>query len=79
MAKTVNVWIDGHQLEVPEGMTIIQAADKHGFYIPRLCYHPDLPPTANCGVCVVEIDRMPVPKRACSTPCEEGMKITTNS
>lgn len=48
MAKTVNVWIDGHQLEVPAGMTIIEAADKHGFYIPVyatiLIFHP--PPTA---------------------------------
>jgi len=79
MAKNVNVWIDGHQLEVPETMTIIEAADKHGIYIPRLCYHPDLPPTANCGVCVVELSGSPVPKRACCTPVAEGMKITTNS
>ena len=79
MAKLVNVWIDGHHLEVPSDMTIIEAADKHGLYIPRLCYHPDLPPTANCGVCVVEIEKMPVPKRACCTPVAEGMKVTTNS
>lgn len=79
MAKTVNVWIDGHHLEVPDTMTIIEAADKHGLYIPRLCYHPDIPPTANCGVCVVEITGTPVPKRACCTPVAEGMKITTNS
>lgn len=79
MAKNVNVWIDGHHLEVPEDMTIIEAADKHGIYIPRLCYHPDLPPTANCGVCVVEISGNPTPKRACCTPVAEGMKIATNS
>ena len=79
MAKNVNVWIDGHHLEVPETMTIIEAADKHGIYIPRLCYHPDIPPTANCGVCVVELAGNPTPKRACCTPVAEGMKITTNS
>ncbi|MDP2174266.1 MAG: NADH-dependent [FeFe] hydrogenase, group A6 [Candidatus Cloacimonadaceae bacterium] len=79
MAKTVNVWIDGHHLEVPDTMTIIEAADKYGIYIPRLCYHPDLPPTANCGVCVVDITGNPSPKRACCTPVMEGMKITTNS
>jgi len=79
MAKTVNVWIDGHHLEVPDTMTIIEAADKHGLYIPRLCYHPDLPPTANCGVCVVELAGNPTPKRACCTPVTEGMKISTNS
>ncbi|MDD2331348.1 MAG: NADH-dependent [FeFe] hydrogenase, group A6 [Candidatus Cloacimonetes bacterium] len=79
MAKTVNVWIDGVHLEVPDSMTIIEAADKQGINIPRLCYHPDLPPTANCGVCVVEITGNPVPKRACCTPVAEGMKITTNT
>jgi NADH-quinone oxidoreductase subunit G len=79
MAKNVNVWIDGHHLEVPEDLTIIEAADKHGIYVPRLCYHPDLPPTANCGVCVVELSGSPVPKRACCTPVAEGMKVTTNS
>jgi NADH-quinone oxidoreductase subunit G len=60
-------------------MTIIEAADKHGIYIPRLCYHPDLPPTANCGVCVVEIEGNPTPKRACCTPVAEGMKLHSNS
>ncbi len=79
MAKTVNVWIDGHHIEVPETMTIIEAADKYGIHIPRLCYHPDLPPTANCGVCVVEASGNPLPKRACCTPVAEGMKVTTNS
>jgi len=79
MAKNVNVWIDGHHLEVPDTMTIIEAADKHGIYIPRLCYHPDLPPTANCGVCVVEIEGNPTPKRACCTPVAEGMKLHSNS
>ncbi|HHV37472.1 MAG TPA: 2Fe-2S iron-sulfur cluster binding domain-containing protein [Candidatus Cloacimonetes bacterium] len=79
MVKNVNVWIDGKEYEVPENMTIIEAADKHGIYIPTLCYHPDLPPTANCGVCVVELDGSPVPKRACTTPVAEGMKVVTNS
>jgi NADH-quinone oxidoreductase subunit G len=79
MAKTLNVWIDGHHVEVPETMTIIEAADQYGIHIPRLCYHPDLPPTANCGVCVVEVAGNPVPKRACCTPVAEGMKITTNN
>ncbi|MDD3563759.1 MAG: NADH-dependent [FeFe] hydrogenase, group A6 [Candidatus Cloacimonetes bacterium] len=79
MAKNVNVWIDGQHLEVPDTMTIIEVADQHGIYIPRLCYHPDLPPTANCGVCVVELSGVPVPKRACCTPVAEGMKITSNS
>ncbi len=79
MIKNVNIWLDGKHLEVPMTMTIIEAADKHEVNIPRLCYHPDLPPTANCGVCVVEVEGNPTPKRACCTPVAEGMKITTNS
>lgn len=79
MVNNVNVWIDGKEYEVPENMTIIEAADKCGIYIPRLCYHPDLPPTANCGVCVVELEGAPVPKRACCTPVARGMKVVTNS
>ena len=79
MAKKVNVWIDGNAIEAEDTMTIIEVADKNGIHIPRLCYHPDLPPTANCGVCVVDIAGNPLPKRACCTPVTEGMKITTNS
>jgi NADH-quinone oxidoreductase subunit G len=79
MAKTVNIWLDGKHLEVPDTMTIIEIADQNEVYIPRLCYHPDLPPTANCGVCVVEIVGNPTPKRACCTPVSEGMKVITNS
>ena len=71
MAKNVNVWIDGQHLEVPDDMTIIEAADKQGIYIPRLCYHPDLPPTANCGVCVVELSGVPVPKQIGRASCRE--------
>jgi len=79
MAKNVNIWIDGKPVEAAAEMTIIEAADKAGIHIPRLCYHPDLPPTANCGVCVVEVEGNPLPKRACCTPVAEGMKITTNT
>jgi NADH-quinone oxidoreductase subunit G len=79
MAKKVNIWLDGNPIEVEDTMTIIEVADKYGIHIPRLCYHPDLPPTANCGVCVVEVSGNPLPKRACCTPVAEGMKIVTNS
>ena len=79
MAKTVNIWLDGKHLEVPDTMTIIEVADQNEVYIPRLCYHPDLPPTANCGVCVVELGGNTTLKRACCTHVSEGMKIVTNS
>ena len=78
MSKMINLTVDGIEVQVSTGTTIISAAKKTGRNIPTLCYHPDLPPTANCGVCVVEIDKSPI-KRACCTPVWEGMKVTTNS
>ncbi len=77
--SNVTVEINGIMAEVPQGTTIIEAAKKVGINIPTLCYHEDLKPTAACGVCVVEIEGTPTPKRACSTPVWNGMKIKTNS
>ena len=79
MSKMVNVTIDKMPVEVEPNTTIIEAARKAGINIPTLCYHEDLKPTAACGVCVVQIEGVPVPKRACSTPVWEGMKVKTNS
>ncbi len=75
----VNLTINNIPVEVPEGTTIIQAAKKAGFKVPSLCWHPDLAPTAACGICVCDIEGYPVPKRACATPVTEGMNVTTNS
>ncbi|HNX01789.1 MAG TPA: [FeFe] hydrogenase, group A, partial [Candidatus Cloacimonadota bacterium] len=79
MAKLFNIWIDGKAFDVEEGLTILEAAKKNGMHIPTLCYHPDLPPTANCGICVVEIEGSPALKRACCTPVAPGMKVNTNN
>ncbi len=79
MPDMITLYIDGQEIEVPVGTTILEAAGKLGINIPTLCYHHDLHPTAACGICVVELAGMPVPKRACCTPAEKGMKITTNS
>ncbi|OQY38414.1 MAG: ferredoxin [Candidatus Cloacimonetes bacterium 4572_65] len=75
----VNLIINNVPVEVPEGTTIIQASKKAGFKVPTLCWHTDLKPTAACGICVCEIEGYATPKRACVTPVNEGMKITTNS
>lgn len=79
MKNPINIYIDGIEVSVPEGTTILNAAKKVGKYIPTLCYHPDLKPTANCGICVVEFEDMPGTKRACATPVWGGMKVVTNS
>jgi len=79
MSELVTGYIDGHKVEVPAGTTILDAAKKLDIHIPTLCYHQDLPPTAACGVCVVEVEGSPTPKRACCTPLAPGMKITTQT
>lgn len=79
MPDTIKLYIDGNEVEVPQGATILDAARKADIFVPTLCYHHDLTPTASCGICVVELENAPVPKRACCTPAENNMKVTTNS
>jgi len=71
--------IDGKEIDVPAGTTIIQAADKLGINIPRYCYHPALPVAGNCRICMVEIEKQPKLQIACYTPVAEGMVVKTNS
>jgi NADH-quinone oxidoreductase subunit G len=75
----VKLNIDGKEIEVDAGTTILQAAKQLGIEIPTLCYHQNLNPTASCGVCVVQIEGSPALKRACCTPVEKGLKVVTNS
>jgi len=79
MSDMVKLYIDGETVEVPPGTMILDAAKKLDIHIPTLCYHEDLPPTASCGVCVVEIEGSPVPKRACCTPVAPDIKVRTQS
>jgi NADH-quinone oxidoreductase subunit G len=77
-ANAVSAKINGILIHVPEGTTILEAARQVQINIPVLCKHPDLPPEASCGVCVVKIKGMNKMMRACSTPVEEGMEIITH-
>jgi len=79
MSETIQLTIDGKAVEVPQGATILDAAKKLGIYIPTLCHHENLKPTASCGICVVQMEGAPALKRACATPAEKGMKIISNS
>ena len=76
--KTVNVKVNGIDLEVAEGTSILKAAEKLNIKIPRLCYHPDLPAWAACGICVVKLENSPKMVRACATPVSEGMSFITH-
>lgn len=73
----VKAKINGIPVEVPEDTTILKAAREVQVKIPTLCAHPDLHPSAACGICVVKVKGMAKMPRACSTPIEEGMEITT--
>ena len=75
----LKIEIDGKQLEVAPGSTIIEAADAAGIPIPRFCYHPKLSVAANCRMCLVDVEKAPKPLPACATPVAEGMKIATHS
>ena len=77
-AKTLNIKVNGMPFYVHEGTTILEAAKLVNVKIPTLCYHPDLPPWAACGICVVKIEGSPKMFRACATPVEEGMSIITH-
>ncbi len=76
----VNIKINGIPLQVEEGTTILQAAKKVDVKIPTLCYNPDLPAWASCGLCIVRTAGPGSPRmaRACTTVCDENMNIVTH-
>ncbi len=76
--KPVAVFIDGRHLQVDPRMTILQAAESHGVYIPTLCHDPRLAPAARCGLCLVEVAGLGM-VQACETPVSEGLEIVTLS
>lgn len=74
-----NIIIDGIKASVPDGSTILQAANQVGVRIPTLCYHPDQSIKANCRVCVCEVEGNRLLQAACAIPVFEGMVIKTRS
>jgi NADH-quinone oxidoreductase subunit G len=71
--------IDGRQLQVEDGSTLIEAAHAAGIYIPHFCYHKKLSIAANCRMCLVQVEKAPKPMPACATPVTNGMKVFTHS
>ena len=75
----ISLTIDGKSVSVPEGTTILEAAQSAGIDIPTLCFHKRLPPIGSCNMCIVEIKGRPEPVTSCNTVVEEGFDITTES
>jgi len=74
-----NITIDGKQITVKDGITIIEAIDQINTDLPRYCYHPGLSIAGNCRICQVEVEKMPRTVIACNTRVAEGMVIHTKS
>ena len=75
----LSVEIDGKQVQVESGATIMDAATKAGIYIPHFCYHEKLSIAANCRMCLVQVEKAAKPLPACATPVTDGMKVQTRS
>ena len=73
------VEIDGQTIEVEDGLTVIQAADRLGIEIPHYCWHPGLSIAGNCRMCLVEIEKSPKLQIACNTRVTDGMVVHTKS
>lgn len=74
---TYTITIDGRKITAVEGQTVIQAADAAGVYIPRLCYHPALPPGGHCRLCTVKINGRPT--SSCTFPVSEGLIVENDT
>ena len=72
----VNLKIDNIDVEVPAGTSILEAARQAQIDIPTLCKHPDVDPTAGCGICIVKVNGRIL--RSCCTPVADGMSVITS-
>jgi len=79
MAETLKLTIDGREVEVEKGTSVIEAARKAGVMPPHYCYHPGLTVAGNCRMCLVEIEKMPKLVTSCTTQAAEGMVVQTRS
>ena len=71
--------IDGGEIEVPAGTTILQACELAGIEVPHFCFHERLAIAGNCRMCLVEVERSPKPIASCAMPVGDGMVVHTKS
>ncbi len=75
----MNIIVDGREISVRADETLLKGLLGNGFDVPNMCYLPELEPYGGCGLCLVEIEGMPRPQRACVILPQEGMKVATTS
>ena len=71
--------VDGMEVEVPAGATVLQACEAAGVEIPRFCYHERLSIAGNCRMCLVEIEKAPKPVASCAMPAADGQVVLTTT
>jgi NADP-reducing hydrogenase subunit HndD len=77
--EMVNITIDGQKVQVPEGITVLEAARMAGIKIPTLCYLKEINKIGACRVCLVEVERARGLQASCVYPVAEGMVVRTNT
>ena len=77
--KSIQLTIDGEEVTVVPGTTLLQACEIAGQEIPRFCYHERLSIAGNCRMCLVEVEKMPKPVASCAMPAASGMVVHTKT
>lgn len=75
----IKVQVNGEDVSVPNGVTVLQAVEVAGVHVPRFCYHDRLSIAGNCRMCLVEVEKSPKPVASCAMPAVPGMKIFTDT
>jgi len=79
VSDLVKLTIEGHEVEVPAGTSVLEAAKLVGVLVPHYCYHPGLPVAGSCRMCLVDIEKSPKPQPSCATPVAPGMVVKVHS
>jgi NADH-quinone oxidoreductase subunit G len=77
--NTVTLTIDGQEVTVPKGTTLLEAAKQVGKEVPHYCYHPGMSSPAQCRLCLVEVEGAPKPMPSCVTGAMDGQVVQTES
>jgi NADH-quinone oxidoreductase subunit G len=77
--ETVTLTVDGQEVTVPKGTTLLDAADRLGTRVPHYCYHPGMTSPAMCRLCLVEVEGAPKLLPSCTTVAQDGQVVHTGS